>query len=593
MWQRIALALAFVVIHLLAASAVIGAGDHTHAHRAPASDLFILRVVVRSPEDVSLLVNGGYDLLEARDGDARFVLGNAATLNDLRAKGLNAAVYAPLTPQPSPLAAHSYFGGYRTVAEHEAHMDAIAAARPDLALVVDYGDSWRKAAGRPSSHDLKAICITQRHANDCQLDPNTGKPRFLLIAAIHARELSTSEMAWRWMDFLVNGYGHDPDVTWLLDHHELWVIPVANPDGRHLVEQGGNAPYLQRKNVNDAQGGCSVPPDHGNYAFWQPGVDLNRNASFQWGVGGASVQPCEQTYRGPSAASEPEQAALEALMRNLFADQRGPALDDVAPITTAGAMLTLHSYGDLILLPWGWTSCYGACAPGQRAPNDAGLRAFAFRMGYFNGYAIGQASELLYPASGTTDDWAYGTLGVASFTFEIGPLNGGCGGFTPGYACQDDAFWPLNREAFLYAAKVARQPYALSLGPTTFSVTMSSALVVPGQSVTLTATVNDDALGTHAQSIGRPAAQPVVAAEAYVDTPPWLGGTPVALAAQDGAFDSAIEQVTGALDTTGLAVGRHLVFVRGRDADGHWGPVTARWLTVTGSNVTYLPIISR
>ncbi|MFN4292909.1 MAG: M14 family zinc carboxypeptidase [Thermoflexales bacterium] len=594
-WRRLMFVLALVVAGCLSATAaVIGAddGDRAGAHGRATPEFLILRVIARSLDDLALL-SGGYDLLEARDGNARFVLGDAATLADLRAKGFDVTIHSRLAPHPGQLTAHGYFGGYRTVAEHEAHMDAIAAARPDLAQVVDYGDSWRKATGQPDGHDLKAICITKRRTGDCQLDPNTDKPRFLLIAAVHARELSAGEIAWRWVDFLVNGYGHDPDVTWLLDGHEMWVIPVANPDGRRLVEQGGSAPYLQRKNLNDTHGACGFPPGHPSYGSWQPGVDLNRNASFQWGVGGASTHPCNQTYLGPSAASEPEQHALEALMRGLFADQRGPALSDAAPMTATGAMVTLHTFGDLVLLPWAWTSCFGACPPAQRAPNDAGLRAFAFRMSYFNGYATGQASELLYSASGTTDDWAYGVLGVPSFTFEIGPFSGSCGDFTPDYTCQDDVFWPLNRAALLYAAKVARQPYALSLGPTTLSVTLSSNLVTQGQTVTLTAVIADDALGDHAQSVGRPSAQPIAAAEAYLATPPWLGGAPIALAAQDGAFDSATEAVVGSLDTTGLSVGRHLVFARGRDAEGNWGPVTAQWLTVAGDKVVYLPLIYR
>jgi hypothetical protein len=256
-------------------------------------------------------------------------------------------------------------------------------------------------------------------------------------------------------------------------------------------------------------------------------------------------------------------------------------------------MLTLHSFSDLILLPWGWVQCGGACPPWQRAPNDAGLRAFAFRMAHFNGYAVGQASELLYPASGTTDDWAYGVLGIPSFTFEIGPFDGACGGFTPPYACQDDAFWPLNRGAFVYAAKVARQPYALSSGPTTLSVTLSSAAVVQGQPATLIAAVSDDAYGHHPQSIGHPTVQAVVAAEAYVDTPAWAGGTPTTLAAQDGAFDSPTELVAGVLDTTNLSIGRHLIFVHGRNAAGAWGPVTAQWLMVWGNRILYFPIAGR
>lgn len=184
-------------------------------------------------------------------------------------------------------------------------------------------------------------------------------------------------------------------------------------------------------------------------------------------------------------------------------------------------------------------------------------------------------------------------VGRAQLTFEIGPFVGGCGGFTPDYACQDDVFWPLNRAALLYAAKVARQPYALPLGPTTLSVTLSSNLVTQGQTVTLTAVIDDDALGNHAQSVGRPSAQPIAAAEAYLATLPWLGGAPIALAAQDGTFDSATEAVVGSIDTTGLSVGRHLVFARGRDAEGNWGPVTAQWLTITGDRVMYLPLIYR
>jgi len=492
--------------------------------------------------------------------------------------------------QQTVFAPFSYFGGYRTVAEHYAHMNAIAATYPELAMVVDYGDSWRKINSQPDGHDLLAICITKRRASDCQLNPNTDKPRFLLIAAIHARELSTSEMAWRWIDKLVGNYGHDPDVTWLLDHHEMWVIPVANPDGRHLVEQGGNAPYLQRKNMNDSAGTCA-PPNDPSYAYWQPGVDLNRNASFKWGGLGSSNAPCAQTYRGTRPASEPEQIALETLMARLFPDARGPRDSDAALITTTGVMLTLHSFGDLILLPWAWTNCGGSVCPlGQRAPNDASLRAFAFRMSYYNGYAVGQASELLYSASGTTDDWAYGVLGVPSFTFEIGPLSGLCGLFTPDYACQDGLFWPLNRSAFLYAAKVARQPYALVHGPTTLSVTLSNDAVISGRAVTLTALVRDDAYGN---GIGRPSVQRITAVEAYVNLPHWAGGTPISMTAWDGAFDTPSEIAVATLDTSGLTVGRHLIFVRGQNAAGYWGPPTAQWLTVLEGQRWYLPIAYR
>ncbi|MCS6772708.1 MAG: hypothetical protein NZ693_01175, partial [Thermoflexales bacterium] len=228
----------------------------------------------------------------------------------------------------------------------------------------------------------------------------------------------------------------------------------------------------------------------------------------------------------------------------------------------------------------------------QRAPNDAGLRALAFRMGYFTGYAIGQASELLYSARGTTDDWAYGVLGIPAFTFEIGPdWWQSCGGFMPPYTCQD-TFWALNREAFLYAAKVARQPYALSHGPTVIAAAVTPSAVVAGQIVTVTAQANDNALGQHPNSFGRPTAQAVAAAEVYLATPPWDGGSPALMSAQDGTFDTPVEPLIGVVDTTGLPAGRHLVFVRAQDANGDWGPVTAAWLTIVEPKL-HLPVLRR
>ena len=580
-----ALLIALGLLPMAHSAPVTAAGAATGT---PAPRLYVLRVIVRSPADVARLTSGSWDVLEARGPDYLLVLGDDAVARQLRARGFIVIVDHELD-LASALNLFSYFGGYRTVAEHYQHMDDLAAARPDLAVVVDYGDSWRKLNAQPGGHDLKAICITQLRAGDCALNPNTDKPRFFLMAAIHARELSTSEMAWRWMDYLVINYDVDPDITALLDYAEMWIVPVANPDGRLIVEAGGASPYLQRKNANNSLGICDDPPTGSNHY----GVDLNRNADFQYGGAGTTTSPCAQTYRGVGAASEPEEYFLESFMQNLFRDQRGPALTDAAPITTTGAMLTLHSYSDLVLLPWGWTECSGfACPPSQQAPNDAGLRSFAFRMSYYNGYATGQASELLYAASGTTDDWAYGVLGIPGFTFEIGSANffDPCNGFTPPYTCQDNTFWPLQRSAFVYAAKAARQPYALTPGPTTLSATLNITQVVAGTPVTLTALINDNAYGN--SGVGRPAAQVISQAEYTIDVPPWAGGTPISMTALDGSFNSASEIVIAQVQAP-LSAGRHTLFVRGHDTAGNWGPITAQWLTVLPGQKLYLPILVR
>ncbi|MBX7219071.1 MAG: hypothetical protein K1Y36_03925 [Blastocatellia bacterium] len=542
---------------------------------------YVYRVFFNQPQDIRKITAGTWDVLESRGPNFLRVLGDQETGKELRSAGFQTEVEQAMTAPET----ETFSSGYRTVAEHYAHMDAIVAAHPDLAKVVDYGNSWRKDHGQANGNDLKAILITKLRPGDPVLNPNVDKPRFLLMAAIHARELSTSELAWRWMDYLVDNYGVDPDITALLDHNEIWIIPVTNPDGRVIAESGGSAPYLQRKNGNNTLGTCSDPPTSSN----QYGVDLNRNADFQWGGASTSSNACNATYKGVNAASEPEEFYLEQLFTQLFKDQKGPNLTDPAVLTTTGSMITLHSYSNLVLLPWGFTECNGnPCTGNSLAPNDAGLRSFAFRMSYFNQYDTGEGSELLYAAAGTTDDWTYGVLGIPSYTFEVGPDFGNCSGFTPQYSCQDSLFWPLNRGAFLYAAKNSRQPYVSTLGPSTLTPTFTNNHVLLGSNATMQAVIDDTMYGNN--GVGKPPSQAISQAEYYVDTPPWLNGAAaIPMQPADGQFNTATETATVQVSTLGLTEGRHTLFVRGRDAAGNWGATTATWLFVDRLEITAQP----
>lgn len=429
---------------------------------ADSTQLFVYRVATSSPAAAQQLFQAGYDVLENRAGNDLFVLGDTATATRLRAAGFQPRVSERLAPQsgkaPStrlvPNAAppavapidETYDGGYHTVRAQFAHLDKVAADHSDLASVVDYGDSFLKTRNAAAGYDLKAICLTHRQSGDCALTPRAPKPRFLLMTQIHAREIITGDIAWRFIDHLANDYGHDPAVTALLDSTEVWVVPIANPDGVDVVQQGGSRPYLQRKNLDSTAGSqCASPPTGSN----QGGVDLNRNNAAHWNTSGVSSDPCSQTYPGGSADSEPETRAIQQLFRQLFADQRGPADTDAAPATTRGAMITMHSYAGMDLLPWGWTT--------KHSPNDASLRAIAAKMSQFNGYQYGQPGEILYNASGGSDDWSYSELGIASFTIEAAS----CGSFTPAYSCTSQDY-AKNLPALMYVAGIAGAPYKTS-----------------------------------------------------------------------------------------------------------------------------------
>ncbi|MCW5852156.1 MAG: carboxypeptidase regulatory-like domain-containing protein, partial [Anaerolineae bacterium] len=374
-------------------------------------------------------------------------------------------------------------------------------------------------------------------------------PTFFLMANIHARELTTPETALEFTRRLLQGYGTDPDATWMLDTQRTVVIVTVNPDGHRVAEQG----YLQRKNLNNTASICPDPPT----VTFQSGVDLNRNHSYQWGGVGASTSPCTQTYRGTSPASEVETQAVQEFAAALIPSRRADGATPVA-VTTPNLLISLHSYGEWVLWPWGYTQ--------NSAPEDGPLAVLGQRFAAFNGYTAGQASITLYDTSGDTTDWAYGRLGMAAYTIEIGTT------FFQPYS-DLPAILNANLPALRYAARVARAPYQMPLGPDLTGVPTDLGTFSAGTSVNVSLTADASHALTHV----------VGGVELKVDTPDWTPGTGTALSAADGVFNSAVEAAQGNLNTIGLAPGRHLVYARGRTSTGQWGPPWAMWLTIAGT----------
>jgi carboxypeptidase T len=448
------------------------------------------------------------------------------------------------------------FPCYRTVEETFATAQQIVAAHPHLATWIDIGDSWEKTeSGGNPGYDMRVLHLTN-------LAIPGPKPKLFVMASVHAREYTTAELATRFAEYLAQNYGTDPDVTWLIDYHEIHLLLQANPDGRKKAEAGND----WRKNTNE---------DYCLAISNRRGADLNRNFEFQWGCcGGSSGFECDETYRGPDPASEPETQAIQDYVRSQFPDQRGDGLEDPAPGDATGVFLDLHSYGQLVLWPWGFVD--------TPAPNSAALQMLGLKFAYYNGYAPEQAYGL-YPTDGTTDDFAYGDLGLAAYTFELGTR------FFEECDVFENTILPGNLPALLYAAKVVRTPYQTPAGPDVLNLSVSPQGMLPGEGVTLTATL-DDTRYNHAY--GSESTREIAAAEYYVDVPSWVTSPPPAahpMAAADGAFDQPIEEVEASLDTAALGRGRHIIFVRGQDANGQWGAFSAVFVKLTAR--TYLPLV--
>jgi hypothetical protein len=147
-----------------------------------------------------------------------------------------------------------------------------------------------------------------------------------------------------------------------------------------------------------------------------------------------------------------------------------------------------------------------------------------------------------------------------------------------------------NLGALLYAAKVPRTPYVTPSGPEALDLSVLPQDASPTSSVLLTATIDDTRYYHHG---GPEPTQNVVAAAYYVDVPPWITATtPIThpMTASDGEFDEEIEVVQATVDTSNLNSGRHTIYVRGQDASGHWGAISAVFLDVPTSEA-FLPFI--
>ncbi|WP_119674720.1 M14 family zinc carboxypeptidase [Deinococcus sp. RM] len=506
--------------------------------------------IVKTFEPVGGSLEDGYVLLDVGQADFErlrvtgMTRGWTVKIDRAQTERHSASLKAPL----GALSISGY-SCYRTVEETYASAQNLVTQYPNLASWSSFGSSWLKSRGR-GGYDMNVLKLTNRSV--------TGtKPRLLITASIHAREYTPAELATRFAEYLLANYGKDADVTWMLDSQEVWLVLQSNPDGRKKAEAGAS----WRKNVNDTQA-CR----NGLY-----GVDLNRNFNYAWGTGGSSADPCNETYKGAAAASEIETQNLQTLIKTAFADNRGPARTDAAPASTPGVYVDVHSYSKLVLWPWGDTTTV--------TPNGAALQSLGRKLAYFNGYTPEQAVGL-YPTSGTTDDFAYGELGVASYTIELGTaFFEPCSTFT-------GTTLPQNQAALLYALRVARAPYQLGSGPDSVSVS-APASVATGASFTLSASATNTRFNT---SNGAEPTRTISSAEYFIDTPPWAGGTARAMTAADGTFNAATESVQASVSTTGLSAGKHTVYVRAKNNNGTYGPVSALFVTVgatAGTTTTY------
>ncbi|HQU73362.1 MAG TPA: M14 family zinc carboxypeptidase, partial [Calditrichia bacterium] len=299
-------------------------------------------------------------------------------------------------------------GGYYTFTEVLAELDSMRLLYPNLITV-------RQSIGTSiQGRDLWMVKISDNP------DVEESEPEVLYTALHHAREPQGMMGLIYFMYHLLENYGTDPEVTYLVNNREMFFIPVLNPDG-----------YVYNEQTNPGGGGFwrKNRRNNGDGSF---GIDLNRNYGYFWGHDnvGSSPSPSSETYRGTGPFSEPETQAIR----------------DFANAHNFHLALNYHTYGDWLIYPWGYVA-------GFRTPDSTTFETLAANMTQFNGYTYGTADETVgYIVNGDSDDWLYGEQTtknkILALTPEVGP-----------------SFWPSQSEIYPLAQENIYPNMQLALGP--------------------------------------------------------------------------------------------------------------------------------
>ncbi|MFC6885398.1 MULTISPECIES: zinc carboxypeptidase [Actinomadura] len=401
----------------LAAVAQPAAADAAPSPTPPSASGGIVRVSVPDAAAAARLAGLALDRTEASGpGWTDVLLHGPADAARLRGAGLS---WTARTPGAAPKAAGTLPSGrtsYRTLADYESEMSALARRHPDRVrrLTLPHRTvEGRRVHGMEIGHRVGA---------------RDGRPVFLMVGLHHAREWPSGEMTMEFGYDLLRGDGRDREITRLLDRARVVIVPVVNPDGFDASRSRANED--KRKNCRVVDGEPAPPPLCTRPGSAELGVDVNRNYGFGWGGTGSGDDRTAGDYRGAGPFSEPESRNV----RDLVASRQ---------VTT---LITNHTYGGTILRP------YFSKAEGT-TPDEAAYKALSDAMSAQNGYK-GMRSGDDYETTGETNDWSYYATRGLGYTFEFGRET-----FHPDFASLPGEY----NGAGPYAGKGARGAFLLAL----------------------------------------------------------------------------------------------------------------------------------
>jgi len=172
----------------------------------------------------------------------------------------------------------------------------------------------------------------------------------------------------------------------MAESYDWYVFPNFNPDGYVYTFEHNRLWRKTRK----------------PYQFCY-GTDPNRNWGYKWNTGGASSNPCMETYAGPSAFSDDETRLMSEYITSIQ--------DKLI------AYLAFHSYSQLLLIPYGDNPAH---VENYDDLQEVGLKAAsALAQRFGTKYTVGNIVEVIYVASGGSMDWVKGNYQTPiTYTYE-------------------------------------------------------------------------------------------------------------------------------------------------------------------------------
>ena len=229
------------------------------------------------------------------------------------------------------------------------------------------------------------------------------QPGFLIDGTHHAREWACIPVVMFFVDSVLSAYNIEPEITNLINTTEIYCFPVINADG-YIYDYPNYEGW--RKNREPFGGAVGTDPNR-NYGGCSPDIEGD------WGAvddGQATHRPSYSTFCGAYVNSGDETRALTMYVKERIIN----------------AYMSYHSYGELIMWPWGWT---GEETPDSSIYDQVGNH-MANQVQCLGGgtYDRGPIYSAIYPVSGSSVDWFYswchwvGGISNLSFTTELGTM---------------------------------------------------------------------------------------------------------------------------------------------------------------------------